>query len=154
MLSTLKDLKYQKKRLLGVDWGERNVGLSISDILWVIASPLKVLNRKNDKNILTEISALLEPYAIGGMILGNPIHMSGVIGERSQRATQLVPFFEQHLQIPVFLWDERLSSSWGWKTFEGSSLSYTKKTKLIDKVAAGFILQGVLDWVRLNNHFE
>jgi len=138
-----------KSRLIGVDMGSKRVGLSISDENRKIATPLKTLNYENIKILIDELEKIAKENNVHAIIFGNPKNMDGTEGASSQSIKDKVKLISEKIKIPIFLWDERLSTVGAFNLSSQLDINVTKRVKNIDKNAAAFILQGVLDF--LNN---
>jgi len=133
------------ERFLGCDVGEKTVGLALSDTTKTIATPLSVIRRtkwKVDSLLLVEI---LATHHIGGIIIGFPLNMNGTEGPRCQATRQFATNFMALSEIPVCLWDERLSTQAITRTLLDADVSRNKRKPLVDQMAAAYILQGFLD---------
>ncbi|OJW47939.1 MAG: Holliday junction DNA helicase RuvA [Alphaproteobacteria bacterium 41-28] len=132
-------------RFLGCDVGEKTIGLALSDTNRQISTPFQVIQRtqwKRDSEIL--LKTIIE-YRIVGVVVGLPLNMNGSEGPRCQSTRQFVANLLSLHDLPVCLWDERLSTIAVTRTLLEADLSRTKRGKVIDKVAASYILQGFLD---------
>ena len=138
-----------KSRLVGVDMGSKRVGISISDENRKIATPLKTINYENIQVLLHELEKIIHENNIYAMIFENPKNMDGSEGSSSQSVKDKVKLISEKIKIPVFLWDERLSTVGAFNLSSQLDINVTKRVKNIDENAAAFILQGVLDF--LNN---
>ena len=138
-----------KSRVIGVDMGSKRVGLSISDENRKIATPLKTINYENIQSLINELENLANENNVGIIVFGNPINMDGTEGNSSQSVKDKVKLISEKIKIPIFLWDERLSTVGAFNLTSQLDINVTKRVKNIDKNAAAFILQGVLDL--LNN---
>ena len=138
-----------KSRLIGVDMGSKRVGLSISDENRKIATPLKAVNYENIQTLSDELKKIANENNVHAIIFGNPKNMDGTEGSSSQSVKDKVKLISEKIQIPIFLWDERLSTVGAFNLSSKLDVNVTKRVKNIDKNAAAFILQGVLDF--LNN---
>ena len=138
-----------KSRVIGVDMGSKRVGLSISDENRKIATPLKTINYENIQSLINELENLANENNVGIIVFGNPINMDGTEGNSSQSVKDKVKLISEKIKIPIFLWDERLSTVGAFNLTSQLDINVTKRVKNIDKNAAAFILQGVLDF--LNN---
>ena len=148
-VNDIKNHINNKSRLIGVDMGSKRVGLSISDENRKIATPLKTLNYENIQNLADEIKKISNENNVHAIIFGNPKNMDGTEGSSSQSVKDKVKLISEKIQIPIFLWDERLSTVGAFNLSSELDINVTKRVKNIDKNAAAFILQGVLDF--LNN---
>jgi len=138
-----------KSRLIGVDMGSKRVGLSISDENRKIATPLKTINYENIQILSDELKEIANENNVHAIIFGNPKNMDGSEGSSSQSVKDKIKLISEKIQIPIFLWDERLSTVGAFNLSSELDINVTKRVKNIDKNAAAFILQGVLDF--LNN---
>ena len=148
----IKDIKNHinnKSRLIGVDMGSKRVGLSISDENRKIATPLKTINYENIQILTDELKKIADENNVHAIIFGNPKNMDGAEGRSSQSVKDKVKLIYEKIQIPIFLWDERLSTVGAFNLSSELDINVSKRVKNIDKNAAAFILQGVLDF--LNN---
>ena len=148
-ISDIKNHINNKSRLIGVDMGSKRVGLSISDENRKIATPLKTINFKNIQILSDKLKEITNENNVHAIIFGNPKNMDGSEGRSSQSVKDKVKLISEKIQIPIFLWDERLSTVGAFNLSSELDVNVTKRVKNIDKNAAAFILQGVLDF--LNN---
>lgn len=146
-VQALVDALPKGKRLLGLDIGDKTVGLAISDPMFMIASPIKTLQRgKKLGPVIAEMRALVEAEDVGGLLAGLPVSMDGTEGPRCQTTRDLTREFSGQLGIPAAFWDERLSTA-AVERFLVSQADMTRgrRKDVVDKMAAGYILQGALD---------
>ena len=148
-INELKQHINKKSRLIGVDMGSKRVGLSISDENRKIATPLKTVEYKNIQLLIVEIEKIINENNISGIIFGNPKNMDGTEGSSSQSVKDKIKLISKKIDIPLVLWDERLSTVGAFNLSSQLDINVTKRVKNIDKNAAAFILQGALDF--LNN---
>ena len=148
-INDIKNHINNKSRLIGVDMGSKRVGLSISDENRKIATPLKTVNYENIQILSDELKKIANENNVDAIIFGNPKNMDGSEGRSSQSVKDKVKLISEKIQIPIFLWDERLSTVGAFNLSSELDINVTKRVKNIDKNAAAFILQGVLDF--LNN---
>jgi putative Holliday junction resolvase len=149
MYCTLDDLialKSQHKRIFGLDIGDRRIGISVCDATWLIASPLTMLDRKTDWK--AQLTKLLKQYPVGAFVSGLPLLMNGDEGPQVKKVKDFLESNFFPLNIPIYLWDERLSTFAANRALIEADMSRTKRKDNVDKVAASFILQGVLDRLR------
>lgn len=135
------------QRLIGLDIGDKTIGVAISDPLFTLASPVKTIVRvKKFKAAVLELQALISNENIGGMIAGLPISMDGSEGPRSQATRDLTRELVNQLGLPAAFWDERLSTSAIEKfLINEADMNRKRRKEVIDKMAAAYILQGALD---------
>ena len=149
---TLEDFKKKhsdKCRLIGLDLGSKRIGVSICDDKQLIATPLKTINRNSLKDLVDELRLIVDENDIKGIIVGNPLNMDGSSGRSAQSVKDTTENIEKNLDIPICLWDERLSTVGAFNLSSQLDINVTKREKKIDENAAAFILQGALDF--LNN---
>ena len=149
---TLEEFKKKhsdKCRLIGLDLGSKRIGVSICDEKQLIATPLKTINRNLLKDLIDELKLIINENNIKGIIVGNPLNMDGSSGKSAQSVKDTTENIEKNLNIPICLWDERLSTVGAFNLSSQLDVNVTKREKKIDENAAAFILQGALDF--LNN---
>ena len=149
---TLEELKKKhsdKCRLIGLDLGSKRIGVSICDDKQLIATPLKTINRNSLKDLVDELRLIIDENNIKGIIVGNPLNMDGSSGRSAQSVKDTTENIEKNLDIPICLWDERLSTVGAFNLSSQLDINVSKREKKIDENAAAFILQGALDF--LNN---
>lgn len=141
------------KRLLGLDIGEKTIGLALSDPMQSIATPLQVVNRTKFTKDILELEKAIREFSIGGYVLGYPVNMDGSEGPRCQSIRHFAEELQKYPQIVganpwISLWDERLSTaSVDRFLVDDVDMSRTKRKQVVDKLAAQFILQGALDFL-------
>lgn len=134
-------------RILGIDPGKKNVGISISDPNQKIATPLKIIVINKFKKFVEDLNKVILDYEIKGIVVGNPINMDGSLGPRSQSAKDFARNILKNTNLPITLWDERLSSEGAFNLMGDLDINASKKTEKLDQHAAAFILQGYLDFL-------
>jgi putative Holliday junction resolvase len=135
------------QRLLGLDIGDKTIGLAISDPMFMIASPVKTIMRtKKFATAVAEMRKIVKNEEVGGLLVGLPVSMDGTEGPRCQKTRDLTSEISMQLNLPVAFWDERLSTS-AIERFLVTEADMTRKRRkdVVDKMAAGYILQGALD---------
>ena len=148
-ITELKKILNTKSRVIGVDMGTKKVGISISDENRKIATPLKTIDYKNIEYLGNEIQKIVKESGIDAIIFGNPLNMDGTKGSAAQSIKDKIKLLSDKIDLPIFLWDERLSTVGAFNLSSQLDINVSKRVKNIDKNAATFILQGVLDY--LNN---
>ena len=149
---TLEEFKKKhsdKCRLIGLDLGSKRIGVSICDDKQLIATPLKTINRNSLKYLVDELKLIINENDIKGIIIGNPLNMDGSSCRSAQSVKNTTENIEKNLDIPICLWDERLSTVGAFNLSSQLDINVSKREKKIDENAAAFILQGALDF--LNN---
>ena len=148
-LEEFKKKHLDKCRLIGLDLGSKRIGVSICDEKQLIATPFKTINRNSLKDLIDELRLIINENNIKGIIVGNPLNMDGSSGRSAQSVKDTTENIEKNLDIPICLWDERLSTVGAFNLSSQLDINVSKREKKIDENAAAFILQGALDF--LNN---
>ena len=138
-----------KIRLIGLDLGSKRIGISICDEKQSIATPFKTINKTNINDLISQLKEIINENNIKGIIIGNPINMDGSLGKSSQSVKDTGNNISKLIDLPICLWDERLSTVGAFNISSQLDVNVTKREKDIDKNAAAFILQGAIDY--LNN---
>ena len=137
-----------KSRLLGLDLGSKRIGVAICDDTQTIATPFRTITKENNTKFIEELKLIIEENNIKGIIVGNPINMDGSSGRASQSITDICKNVLKDLNLPICLWDERLSTVGAFNLSSQLDINVSKKVKNIDKNAAAFILQGAIDYLK------
>tara|TARA_B110001454_G_C12486970_1_gene336750 strand:+ start:47 stop:517 length:471 start_codon:yes stop_codon:yes gene_type:complete len=137
----------RNSRLLGIDPGNRNVGISICDENQIVATPLKIIEKNNFNDFVKELKEIIKENKIMGIVVGNPINMDGSVGKSSQSASDFCRNMSKNITIPITQWDERLSSEGSFKITKELDTNTSSRVKNLDKNAAAFILQGAIDYL-------
>ena len=137
-------------RILGLDWGEKRIGAALSDTTWLIASAYAVYEKGEFWRALPR---LIEKEEVGAIIIGSPLTMAG---RQENAAAQAAAFAEKidaaYYELPIAFWDERLSSQATERhLIEDADLSRAKRAQVRDKLAAAYILQGALDYLKIES---
>jgi putative Holliday junction resolvase len=149
---TLEEFKKKhsdKCRLIGLDLGSKRIGVSICDEKQLIATPLKTINRNTLNELISDLKSIIDENNIKGIIIGNPLNMDGSSGRSAQSVKDTSQKIEENINIPICLWDERLSTVGAFNLSSQLDINVSKREKKIDENAAAFILQGAIDF--LNN---
>lgn len=133
------------QRLIGLDLGTKTIGMALSDPGLLIATPLRTIRRTKFSKDAAELLDLCERENVGAIVLGLPINMNATEGPRAQATRAFSRNLERMTDLPIVLWDERWSTAAAQRVMIEADLSRAKRAARIDAVAAGFILQGVLD---------
>ncbi len=141
----------KKSRLLGVDPGNKRIGIAISDENKIVATPYTTIIKENYKDLISQLIKIVEEYEIDGIVIGNPINMDGSEGPSSQSAKDLAKNLSKDVTKNITLWDERLSSQGAFNLSNDLAINTSKKVKKLDENSAQFILQGVLDYYHKKN---
>ena len=135
------------QRLLGLDVGEKTVGLAISDRGLAVASPVETLKRSKLDDDVAALKDLCADRAVGGLVIGLPVNMDGSQGPRCQSVRQFAVNLDQRgLGLPMAFWDERLSTAAVERLLiDEADMTRKRRGEVVDKMAAAYILQGALD---------
>ena len=136
-----------KNSILGIDLGKKRTGIAVSDINQKIASPLKVIENMKFNEILNILEKIVTERNICAIIVGDPINMDGSIGPKSQSSRSFIKNLSKELDIPILLWDERLTTVSAERSLLEADISRKKRQQIIDKIAASIILQNFLDYL-------
>ncbi|MBL8176084.1 MAG: Holliday junction resolvase RuvX [Bryobacterales bacterium] len=132
-------------RILALDVGLRRIGLALSDPLHITAQGLETMVRKNLRHDLWRLHQLAKQFEAGMFLVGHPLHMSGDAGRQARLVEEFAARLEQRTQLPVKLWDERLTTVEAGRVLRSSGIGIEKRAKAIDKLSAVLILQSYLD---------
>ena len=135
-------------RLLGLDLGEKTIGLALSDTLLRVATPMQVLKRGKFAADASQLDIIISAQGVGGLVVGLPLNMDGSDGPSAQSARAFGRNWAAHSPLPVVMQDERLSTSAVTRTLLEADTSRRRRETLVDKMAAAYILQGALDRLR------
>ena len=135
-------------RIMGLDFGSKTVGVAISDPLLITAQGIEIVRRKSENKLrqtLARIEELIVEYGVEEIVLGYPKNMNDTIGERAEKTEEFKAMLERRTGLPVILWDERLTTVEADEILEESGVPRSERKKVIDKIAAGLILQSYLN---------
>jgi putative Holliday junction resolvase len=145
-LAALLDVLAPGKRLLGVDPGTKRIGIAISDATLTVATPLTTIVRKKFATDSAALLALVRERNVGAIVYGLPRNMDGSEGPRAQSARAFARNFTAHAALPYAFWDERLSTAAVERALiSEADLSRERRSAVVDRAAAAYILQGALD---------
>ncbi len=142
-------------RIMGLDYGEKTIGIAISDALLLTAQGVEVIRRTSEAADLARIAELIEQYEVHALVIGWPKHMNGTVGERALLSETFAK--KLGLRFPaleVVLWDERLSTAAATRSLVAADVSRKKRKQVIDKMAAVHFLQGYLDSAAMRSKKE
>ncbi|MBR4106620.1 MAG: Holliday junction resolvase RuvX [Alphaproteobacteria bacterium] len=141
-----KSLLPKGKAILGFDYGEKRLGVAVSDLLLMTANPVTIIQRTTWDKDLAQIKKIIAEKEVGGLVYGLPLQMNGEKGETADKAQKFALKLAQEINLPYIFWDERLSSR-AVENFLISEvdMSRAKRKQKLDANAAAYILQGVLD---------
>jgi len=132
-------------RILGIDYGERRIGLAISDPLGIIAQTLPTLDTKKVKDVFDEIKKIVEEKDVGKIVLGFPRNMDGTTGERGEKVKEFANKLKEKIGKEIDFWDERLTSVESLKLLREEKRKIKREKKIVDQISAVLILQGYLN---------
>ena len=136
------------KRLLGLDLGEKTIGQALSDTGRMVATPMETLARGKFTADAAKLGKIVAEQDIGGIIIGLPLNMDGSAGPAAQSARAFGRNLAARIGLPIAYWDERLSTVAVTRTLLDADASRKRRAQVVDKMAAAYILQGVLDRLR------
>jgi putative holliday junction resolvase len=141
----LKGLLKPNERLLGLDVGTKTIGLALSDTRLAIATPLKTIRRTRFQTDAAALFHEVSAHGVGGLVVGLPIQLDGREGPRTQSVRQFARNLLALRDLPIAFWDERLSTAAVERTMIEADLTRQRRRAIIDRAAAAYILQGLLD---------
>jgi len=141
-------------RLIGIDAGTKTLGLALSDVSRMIASPLATIKRTKFSVDVARLLELAHEHKVVGFVLGLPISLDGSAGPRVQSTRAFARNLNTLSELPVLLWDERLTTAEAERMLIAADTSRKRRSELIDKLAATLILQNALDRMRAFSHEE
>jgi putative Holliday junction resolvase len=149
-LEILKESLAPGTRLLGLDLGSKTIGLALSDPGLQVASPIDTIRRTKFTQDAVALERVIADRRVGGLVIGLPINMDGSEGPRCQSTRQFAAnLMSRGFELPIAFWDERLSSAAVERFLvDEADMSRRKRAQVVDKMAAGYILQGALDRMR------
>jgi putative Holliday junction resolvase len=139
-------------RILGIDFGDRNIGLAVSDALLLTAQAIvryRIQNKEEDKKYFLE---LVSKYEISEIVIGLPLRMDGSPGTRVEKTKKFARWLERTLNLPIVFWDERLTTQQALKILSQQKIHFRKKKSLKDQISASLILSSYLDSKRTKHH--
>lgn len=132
-------------RVMGLDVGDKTIGVAVSDAMGWTAQGVEVIRRKNKLEDLQRLRALVAEYEVGTIVVGLPKNMNGTIGPSGVKCQAFAEWIGKELHLPVKLWDERMTTMAAERALLEADVSRKKRKQVVDKIAASFILQGYMD---------
>ena len=132
-------------RILGLDYGEKRIGMAICDELGLTAQGLPTMIRKTKKHDLEIMESLIKGYKVEKIVVGYPVRLDGSESIQCQKVNRLAALLEKAFSLPVVKWNEALSTKEAEEILINSGVRWKKRKKMVDKLAACLILQGYLD---------
>jgi len=132
-------------RILGLDLGDRTIGVAVCDPLGYTAQGITTIRRRKEETDIEELKKLCLQYSVEKIVLGFPKNMNGTVGPQGEKAKAFAEKIKGILNLDIILWDERLTTVAATRIMLEADMSRAKRKTIVDKVAATFILQGYLD---------
>lgn len=132
-------------RVLGLDVGSKTIGIAVSDPLGLTAQGLETIRRKNKRLDFEQLDALIKKYSVSEIVVGLPLRMSGAEGTQSEKMRAFAEDLRKKFNLPVHLWDERLTSAEANRLLRESEMSIQRRGEVVDRMAAVLILQGWME---------
>jgi len=132
-------------RILGLDVGSKTIGIAVSDPLGITAQGLNTIRRKNKRTDFGHLAAVIQQYEVQEIVVGFPLRMSGIEGTQAEKMRVFADELSKRFQLPVHLWDERLSSAEANRVLRDSEMSIKRRGEVVDRLAAVLILQGWME---------
>jgi putative Holliday junction resolvase len=136
------------RRILGLDVGSKTIGMAVSDPLGITAQGMPTLRRKNKRIDLQALENVIRKYEVAEIVVGYPLRMSGAEGTQSEKMARFAEDLRQYFNLPVHLWDERLTSAEANRVLRESEMSIKRRGEVVDQLAAVLILQS---WMEAKN---
>ena len=136
------------KRILGLDYGSKTVGVAVSDPLMLTAQGIEIIRRKSENKLrqtMARIDELIAEYDVGLIVLGLPVHMNSELSDRAQKSLEFKEMLEKRTGLNVVMWDERLTTVEALSVLDEAQVPHTDRKKYVDMLAAVFILQDYLN---------
>jgi len=135
--------------VLALDVGSRTIGLAVTDPLGITAQGLPTIRRKNKRTDFAALAQVIGSYDVVELVVGLPLRMNGAEGRQSEKIREFVTTLQQHFDLPIHLWDERLTSVEANRVLRESEMSIRKRAAVVDQLAAVLILQ---NWMEARHH--
>jgi putative Holliday junction resolvase len=144
-IEDLPQLLAPEARLLGLDVGTKTIGLALSDVTRLIATPYHTVRRTKFTQDVRAIAAAMEEHDVGALVIGLPINLDGSEGPRAQSTRAFARNLAARVAVPIAFWDERLSTQAVERHLIEADVTRKRRAEVIDRMAAAYILQGALD---------
>ncbi|MDD3413026.1 MAG: Holliday junction resolvase RuvX [Lachnospiraceae bacterium] len=144
-------------RILGLDFGSKTVGVAVSDSLLITAQGVEIVRRKSENKLrqtIARIEEIIVEYQVKTIVLGLPKNMNNSEGERAEKTKEFKEALERRTGLPIILWDERLTTVAADKAMIETGIRREDRKKYVDEIAAIFILQGYLDYLKNQKDIE
>jgi len=133
------------RRILGLDVGSKTIGMAVSDPLGITAQGLETLRRRNKRTDFEQLEKVLRQYEVAEIVVGYPLRLSGAEGTQSEKMRAFAEELRRRFNLPVHLWDERLTSAEANRVLRDSEMSIKRRGEVVDRLAAVLILQSWMD---------
>lgn len=139
-------------RIIGIDYGDKRIGIAVSDPLGWTAQGVETVVRSFDMSkTMDRIKQLVKEYNVDRIVVGFPLNMNGTVGPRGEKTIEFIESLKNELNnIDIVKWDERLSTVAAHRTMHEIGVKTSKKKSIVDQIAASYILQSYLDSIRIN----
>ena len=134
-------------RILGLDVGQKTVGVAISDPLGFTAQGITTIRRTKKSQDILEVKKICDEYSVEKIVIGLPKNMDGSIGFAGEKIKEFSEALKEVIDLEIIFWDERLTTVAAHRAMIEADLSRSKRKKIVDKVASTYILQGYLDLI-------
>jgi len=151
-ISTVSFLREYGMRILGLDYGTKRIGVALCDELGLTGQGLTTIVWKNRNQVLNALEVLVRNHSVEKIVIGYPLRLDGTEGIQCEKVNRFVRLLEARLSIPVIKWDETLSTQTAEEILIQSGVHREKRKKIVDKLAAGIILQGYLNSLHPSSH--
>jgi putative Holliday junction resolvase len=139
------DLAIQHSRLLGMDVGQRRIGLAVSDPLGITAQGIATLQRRNKRTDLAELTRIIAEQHVSEIVVGYPLRLSGQPSAQTEKVCEFAEDLRKKFQLPVHLWDERLTSAEANRLLRETDMSIRRRGEVVDQMSAVIILQSFME---------
>lgn len=134
-------------RILGLDYGRKRIGVAVSDELGITAQGVAVIERKNKRKDIEAINHYVQTYGVEKIVIGYPLRLDGTAGLQCEEVDRFILGLESGIAVPIIRWDETLTTKDAEEVLRAASVKAKKRKAVVDKIAAGMILQGYLDFL-------
>lgn len=141
-------------RIMGLDVGDRRVGVAVSDAMGLTAQPVMTLLRSNRRQDVKSLLRVIRKLGCSEIVIGNPLYMSGDLSPQAIKAQEFGQMLEKETGLPVRLWDERLTTTEAHRHLHAAGMAGASHRRVVDQVAAVLILQGYLDSLAIRKEME
>ncbi len=139
-------------RLMGLDLGEKTIGISVSDELGLTAQPRTTLKRISKAKDIACLLDMAKEDSVEGIVVGMPVNMDGSRGKAAKNVERFISLLQENTSLPIIPWDERLSTAAVTRMLVSADMSRAKRKANVDKLAAAYILQGYIDSLKTVKH--